>query len=89
VIYTTAAVLLDKVERRPIRLVGISLSGFSDGVTKQASLFDDSKEIEKADKLEDVTMDLQRRYGIDIVKSGSELISEMRLNADKTETEKQ
>jgi DNA polymerase-4/DNA polymerase IV (DinB-like DNA polymerase) len=83
VIYNTAAALLDKVERRPIRLVGISLSGFCDGEEKQLTLFDDVSENKKAEKIDDVTMQIQRRYGLDAVKSGSELISEKRLNVGK------
>ncbi len=82
-IYGTAAELLDKVERRPIRLVGISLSGLTDGVERQLSLFEDVGTNEKLDKLDDAMMGLQRKYGLDIVKSGSELISEKRLGADK------
>jgi len=85
-IYSTAAALLDKVERRPIRLVGITLSGFSDSVEKQLTLFEDPMESKKSDKLDDVTTTLQRKYGLDIVKSGSELISEDRVktgNADR------
>jgi len=79
VIYTTAAALLDKVERRPIRLVGITLSGFTDGVVKQLSLFDDPEEDKKSGQLDEVTLNLQRRYGMDIVKSGSEMISEQQI----------
>ena len=79
-IYSTAAALLDKVERRPIRLVGISLSGFTDGVATQLSLFDNSEETQKAGKLDDVTIALQRRYGLGILKSGRELVSEKRLH---------
>ena len=85
VIYNTAAALLDGVERRPIRLVGITLSGFTNGAVRQVSLFDDADAAQKSSKLEDVTMSLQKKYGMDIVKSGSELISEKRLNADRKE----
>ena len=83
VIYKTAAALLEKVERRPIRLVGISLSGFSDGEDKQLTLFDSSDEVKKSGKLDDVTMELQRKYGVDVFKTGSELISEKRLKTDQ------
>lgn len=82
VIYNNAITLLDKVERRPIRLAGISLSGFTEAEEKQLTLFDDSAEVEKSDKLDEVTMNLQRRYGIDVVKSGSEMIAEKRFNVD-------
>jgi len=85
-IYHTAAALLNKVERRPIRLVGISLSGFSEGEVKQLSLFDDPKSVEESDKLDEVTIKLQRKYGLDIVKSGSEMMAEKRLDADRKET---
>ena len=77
VIYTTAAALLDKVERRPIRLVGISLSGFDVNECRQLTLFDVPDEGKS--KLDDAVMKLQRKYGLDIVKSGSELIAEKRL----------
>jgi DNA polymerase-4/DNA polymerase IV (DinB-like DNA polymerase) len=82
VIYQTAAALLDKVERRPIRLVGISLSGFTDSFDKQTSLFDDSVSNLKAGKLEDAIFNLQRQYGLDRIKTGSELISERRTNVE-------
>jgi len=87
VIYSTAAMLLDIVERRPIRLVGISLSGFTDGVEKQLSLFENPTESKKTEKLDDVAMALQQKYGLDIMKSGSEMISEIRLHADGREND--
>jgi DNA polymerase-4/DNA polymerase IV (DinB-like DNA polymerase) len=87
VIYDIAAALFDKVERRPIRLVGITLSGFSEGEARQLSLFDESGETQKSGKLDDVTMKLQKKYGLDIVKSGSEMISEKRVRTDKKETD--
>ena len=82
VIYSTAAALLGGVEMRPIRLAGITLSGFTEGEAKQLSLFDDAAADEKAERLDDVSMALRRKYGADIVKSGSELGSERRLNGD-------
>jgi len=86
-IYNTAVALLDKVEHRPIRLAGISLSGFSDEAEKQLSLFDDPGENKKSGRLDDVTTDLQRKYGLDIVKSGGELSSEKRLKAERKRVE--
>ena len=88
VIYNTAAALLDKVERRPIRLVGISLSGFTDGEVKQLTLFDDVGENKKSGKLDDVTISIQKKYGLDAVKTGSELIAEKRLHGDEKDGEK-
>lgn len=84
-IYKTAAALLDKVERRPIRLIGISLSGFSTVECRQLNLFDTPNE--DKNRMDDVALKLQRKYGLNIVKSGSELISEKRLQADKKDGE--
>jgi len=77
-IYHTAASLLDKIERYPIRLVGISLSGFTDIAVSQLSLFDANVD-DNPEKLNSVMMELQRKYGADIVKTGSELCAEKRL----------
>ncbi|MCL2071095.1 MAG: DNA polymerase IV [Oscillospiraceae bacterium] len=87
-IYDIAASLLNKVERRPIRLIGISLSGFTDTavVETQLSLFDDFDDVpavDKSGKLDDVAIELQKKYGVGIVKSGSELISEKRLGGGR------
>ena len=87
VIYNTAAELLDKVERRPIRLAGISLSGFTDRIEKQLSLFDDTGTDKKSGRLDDVAMDIQRKFGLDKLKSGSELISEKRLGRERKESD--
>ena len=87
-IYNTVAALLDKVEHRPVRLVGISLSGFTDGEARQLSIFDDIRSAEKSGKLDEATMELQRKYGLDIVKSGSEMMAEIRLDADRKNTKK-
>jgi len=81
-IYKTAADLLDKIEKRPVRLVGITLSGFTDTVTKQISLFEVDTN-EKENKLDTVILDIQRRFGLDKVKTGSEYVSEKRIYPDK------
>ena len=77
-IYKTAADLLDKVEKRPIRLVGITLSNFTDTSAKQLSFLDLGAD-EHEEKVDAVLMTLQRKYGFDIVKTGSDLISEKRV----------
>lgn len=79
-IFSTAVSLLDKIEKHPVRLIGITLSGFTDTVFKQASLFEADSD-RQAEKRDAVVMALQRRYGIDSVKTGSELIAEKRLNS--------
>ena len=83
VIYSTATEMLDKIECRPIRLAGVSLSGFTKAVEKQLTLFDNPADGEKSGKLDDATLALQRRYGLDIMKSGSEMVSERKVNDDK------
>jgi DNA polymerase-4/DNA polymerase IV (DinB-like DNA polymerase) len=83
-IYATAASLLEKIDKRPIRLAGIALSGFADTAARQLSLFG-YKEEAQAGKLDAVTIDLQRKYGIDAIKSGSELVAEKRLNVGKAD----
>jgi DNA polymerase-4/DNA polymerase IV (DinB-like DNA polymerase) len=78
VIYETAAALLDKIERRPIRLIGISLSGFTNTPNMQMSLFDTGKDLQQ-DKLGDALMKLQVKYGRGIVKPASVLQAEKRI----------
>ena len=87
VIYTTAAALLDGIERRPVRLVGIALSGFTSGEDKQVSLFDEAGKSEKADKLDQVALNLQQRFGMGIVMTGSELNAEKRVYGDEERNE--
>ena len=81
-IYKIAADLLDKIEKRPVRLIGISLSGVSDTAANQLSLLEPVK-VEHEEKMDALLMSLQRKYGIDIVKTGSELISEKHVKRDQ------
>jgi DNA polymerase-4/DNA polymerase IV (DinB-like DNA polymerase) len=81
-IYSIAASLLDKIDKRPIRLVGITLSGFTVEAVKQLSLLESGLD-EKAEKLDSAIMGLQNKYGIDIVKTGSELAAEKRFDVNK------
>ncbi|MCL1787802.1 MAG: hypothetical protein FWG38_07420, partial [Defluviitaleaceae bacterium] len=64
-------------EKRPLRLTGISLSGFTDTPAPQLSLFDmdgDGRE----DKVNDAMHKLQVKYGRHIVKTVGELQAEKR-----------
>jgi DNA polymerase-4/DNA polymerase IV (DinB-like DNA polymerase) len=81
-IYSIAASLLDKIDKRPIRLVGITLSGFTDEAVKQLSLLEPTFD-EKTEKLDTAIMGLQYKYGMDIVKTGSELAAEKRFDANR------
>ena len=86
-IFKTAASLLDKIERRSVRLVGISLSGFTDGEAEQLTLFEPAKN-DQTEKLDNVMTTLQKRYGLDIIKTGGELASEKRLDINERLTDK-
>ena len=81
VIYETAAAMLDKIEKRPIRLIGISLSGLTATPNLQISLFDENKDLQQ-DKLGDAMMKLQLKYGRGIVKPASVLQAEKRAYAE-------
>lgn len=83
-IYQTAASLLDKIEKRPVRLVGISLSGLVKEKSRQLSLFDADPELQM-EKLDDAMFRLQQRYSIGIVKTASELRAEKHLRPDDEE----
>jgi hypothetical protein len=76
-IYDIAESLLENVDKRPVRLIGITLSGFTDTAFQQLSLFD-SNSGAYPEKLDSAVMSLQRKYGIDIVKTAGELIAEMK-----------
>lgn len=84
VIYKTAAALLDGVEKRPVRLVGISLSNFTQADFRQMSLEDlnDIQAEKKKEALEKTLLNMQRKYGGDIVKTGHELEAEKRWKSE-------
>jgi len=78
IIYETAAALMDKFERYPIRLVGITLSNFTTSPNMQMSLFDNGENEQKS-KLDDALLNLQKKYGRSIVKTASVLGAEKRI----------
>jgi len=77
-IYKSAVELLEKIEKRPIRLIGISVSGLTKTPSLQLSLFDTGED-DKQDKLSDAMLKLQLKYGSNIVKTVSELQAEKRM----------
>ncbi|MCL2124599.1 MAG: DNA polymerase IV, partial [Oscillospiraceae bacterium] len=85
-IYEIAASMLDTVEKRPIRLVGISLSNFSDSNFKQMTLDDigGAKKESRKRALNDALLQLQRRYGGEVIKTGNEIIAEKRFENEDT-----
>ena len=80
-IYKAAATLLDGIEKRPIRLVGITLSGLSDTAAEQTSLFNTARD-QRKDALNNITKDLQLKFGRDMVRSARVLQAEKRLGKD-------
>jgi DNA polymerase-4/DNA polymerase IV (DinB-like DNA polymerase) len=77
-IFKRADVLLSKVDRQPIRLIGISVSNFAPGSEGQLSLFE-ATEDSKVDIFDRLLYNLQCKYGIDKFSTGSERLAEMRL----------
>jgi DNA polymerase-4/DNA polymerase IV (DinB-like DNA polymerase) len=77
-IYSVAKSLLDTIEKRPIRLVGISLSNLNSERVRQLSLLDDGGN-EQKEKLDATVFRLRQKYGKDAVKTGNELMAEKRF----------
>ena len=73
--------MLDKVEKKPIRLVGISLSGFSDSGDRQLTIDDIGgfRDAGRKNRLDGAMLELQRKYGGEIIKTADEMIAEKRL----------
>ena len=56
-----------------IRLVGVSLSKFSNNLTHQISLFEDSNEVKENNELDKVLDKLKETYGSNIIKKASQI----------------
>jgi len=80
-IYKTAAALLDTVDKKPIRLIGIGLSNFDETDFMQLTMDElgNMRDTEKEDHLDNTLLELQKRFGGDIIKSGNEIIAEKRF----------
>jgi len=93
-IYQAAESLFDKIEKNPIRLIGITLSNLTKNKeeqkqrTVQLSLFEEPKFEKRSrnkEKLSDVLLKLQQEHGQNILKSGSELAAELKVrNEDES-----
>ena len=86
-IYKIAAALLNEIEEKPIRLIGISLDNLTEKVESQLTLENLSglAAEERKEKLDDKLLALQRKYGTNIIKSGIELKAENRLRTNDAE----
>jgi len=84
-IYKTAAALLDKVGKRPIRLIGISLSGLTHSDFRQLTLesMSGNRAENRKEELEKALLDIQRKYGGDSIKMGNELAAEKRFRENE------
>lgn len=80
-IFGVACVLLDKIERRPVRLVGISLSGLTREPMEQLSFFDEIDSRREA--LEDLLLNLQYKYGLEKIATGREKLARARISAEE------
>ena len=56
-----------------VRLVGVSLSKFSNNLTHQISIFEDVKEVENNNELDKVLDKLKETYGSNIIKKASQI----------------
>lgn len=83
-IYQTVAALLDAIEHKPVRLVGLSLSGFTREGFHQLSLQDIHavQSQQQKEELEGLLLQLQQKYGAGIIKSGNELAAEKRIRKE-------
>lgn len=88
-IYQVAAALLDTIDKKPIRLVGISLSSLTANEYQQISITDLQSGGRSARKrkedLEKNLLKLQQKYGAQIIKTAAEMEAEKHVtdNPDK------
>lgn len=96
-IYQRAEVLFDKLDVKPIRLIGITLSNFTKDKEEkveghvQLSLFEKPKLEQLSrdkEKLNEVLLKLQQEHGQEILKSGSELAAEHHVKRQGSTKEK-
>ncbi|MCL2354165.1 MAG: DNA polymerase IV, partial [Defluviitaleaceae bacterium] len=70
-IFERACTLLDKVNKKPIRLIGISVSGLDDEEEQQINLFEDKKQ-DKMKEFDNIAFKLQNKYGLSKFKTARE-----------------
>lgn len=79
-IFAAVRDMLKTIEKRPIRLLGISLSHFTKEPIRQLSFFDDRKDEQKK-KADEAAYQLKKKYGKKIIKKGNELNAEKRFHS--------
>lgn len=79
-IFAAVREMLKTIEKRPIRLLGISLSHFTREPVRQLSFFDDRQDEQKK-KADEAAYQLQKKFGKKIIKKGNELNAEKRFHS--------
>jgi len=77
-IFAAVRNMIKTIEKRPIRLVGISLSHFTKEPVRQLSFFDNRQDEQKK-KADETAYLLQKKFGKKIIKKGNELNAEKRF----------
>jgi DNA polymerase-4/DNA polymerase IV (DinB-like DNA polymerase) len=80
-IYSLVSDMLDKIEKHPIRLVGISLSNLTKTPVHQLNL-EEMATFEQKEKADEAILKIQQKYGRGIIKTGSELNAQKRIYTD-------
>ena len=70
-IYENAIVLLDKVNERALRLIGVGLTGLDGGI--QTDLFASDRTVAAIDKTESAVDAITEKYGRNIIGKGREM----------------
>lgn len=71
-VFEIAKKLFDELwDETPLRLIGVGLSQLTDTGTYQVSLFDDTKELDKNDELENVLDEIKNKYGMKSISKAS------------------
>lgn len=82
--YAVAESLLDTIERRPIRLIGISMGSLTRSGSRQISLMDMDTFGQK-EAMDKVRFQLQQKFGKHAIKTGTELNAEKRFEKEVEE----
>ena len=67
------------IDKKPIRLIGISLSNLTKFKETQLTIFDNPQKESKSTQVTNTLTNLQVKYGRGIIKTGSQLEAEKRL----------
>lgn len=88
-LYKVAAAMLDTIDKKPIRLVGIGVSNLTDTNARQLTLeeLSNMQTNERKENLEKKLLGLQLKFGSDIIKTGTELEAEGRLKKADADTD--